>query len=99
MSAVVLLADTDTPTDLVTPGVLGFLVVAFVGAVLYFLMKSMVGKLSRVRGADTVTTDTGTDDESAADNAVTVEGTAADGAAAAEGDTGGHAGRTSQSGS
>ncbi|TQN32891.1 hypothetical protein FHX37_2878 [Haloactinospora alba] len=94
MSAAVLLADTDTPTDLVTPGVLGFLVVAFVGAVLYFLMKSMVGKLSRVRDADTDAGE-GTGDGTAA----VAEDAAADGAAAAEADSEGWSGRTGRDGS
>ncbi len=52
MSPTLVLADSQINTDLVTPGVLGFLVVAFVGFVLYLLMKSMLGKLSTVRGQD-----------------------------------------------
>jgi hypothetical protein len=50
-SAVVLADSVDLDRDTVTPGVLGFLTVAAIGAALYFLMRSMSGKLVAVRGA------------------------------------------------
>ncbi|WP_236700362.1 hypothetical protein [Allosalinactinospora lopnorensis] len=52
MNAALILADTQINTDTVTPGVLGFIVVAAIGLVLYFLMKSMLGKLREVKGRE-----------------------------------------------
>lgn len=51
-SAVVLADSIDLDTNTVTPGVLGFLVVAAIGAALYFLMRNMSGKLGTLRGAE-----------------------------------------------
>ena len=39
---------TELNTDLVTPGVLGFLVIFAIAIALYFLMRSMTGKLKTV---------------------------------------------------
>ncbi|WP_230480150.1 hypothetical protein [Nocardiopsis kunsanensis] len=50
MAATALADTTELNTDLVTPGVLGFLVIFVIGLALYFLMRNMTGKLSRVRG-------------------------------------------------
>jgi hypothetical protein len=52
MNAALVLADTQINTDTVTPGVLGFIVIAVIGFVLYFLMKSMLGKLREVKGKE-----------------------------------------------
>ncbi|MBB4929770.1 hypothetical protein F4561_000590 [Lipingzhangella halophila] len=52
MSPTLVLADSQIPPETVTPGVLGFIVVALIGFVLYFLMKSMLGKLQTVRGKE-----------------------------------------------
>ncbi|WP_017592305.1 hypothetical protein [Nocardiopsis potens] len=49
MNTVLLLAQTEIDQNTITPGLLGFLAVAFVGGVLYFLMKSMRTKLDNVR--------------------------------------------------
>ncbi|GAA1100009.1 hypothetical protein [Nocardiopsis composta] len=49
MNTVLLLAQTEIDQDTITPGLLGFLAIAFIGAVLYFLMKSMRTKLDNVR--------------------------------------------------
>lgn len=50
MAATVLADTTELNTDLVSPGVLGFLVIFVIALVLYFLMRNMTGKLTRVRG-------------------------------------------------
>lgn len=50
MAATALADTTELKTDLVTPGVLGFLVVFAIALALYFLMRNMTGKLSQVRG-------------------------------------------------
>ncbi|WP_148046371.1 hypothetical protein [Halostreptopolyspora alba] len=50
MSPTLVLADSQINSELVTPGVLGFLVIAAIGSVLYLLMKSMIAKLHAVRG-------------------------------------------------
>lgn len=50
MAATMLADTTELNTDLVTPGVLGFLIIFVIGLALYFLMRNMMGKLSRVRG-------------------------------------------------
>ncbi|WP_241474854.1 hypothetical protein [Nocardiopsis xinjiangensis] len=50
MAATALADTTELDTDLVTPGVLGFLVIFVIALVLYFLMRNMTGKLTRVRG-------------------------------------------------
>lgn len=52
MSPTLVLADSQINSELVTPGVLGFIVVALIGFVLYLLMKSMLGKLQAVRGRE-----------------------------------------------
>ncbi|MFD6949354.1 hypothetical protein A6A08_12620 [Nocardiopsis sp. TSRI0078] len=44
-SATVLASDFELDSDTVTPGVLGFLVVFAIGVGLYFLMRSLMGKL------------------------------------------------------
>ncbi|WP_150245426.1 hypothetical protein [Nocardiopsis quinghaiensis] len=44
-SAAVLASDLELDSDTVTPGVLGFLVVFAIGVGLYFLMRSLMGKL------------------------------------------------------
>ncbi|MDA0565992.1 hypothetical protein LG943_16960 [Streptomonospora sp. S1-112] len=49
MTALAQLAEADLATDTITPGVLGFLAVFFVGACLYFLMRSMRNRLAAVR--------------------------------------------------
>src|SRR5699024_9271266 len=46
VSAMVLADLTELNTDLVTPGVLGFLVIFGIALVLYFLMRSMTSKLT-----------------------------------------------------
>ena len=46
VSAMVLADLTELDTDLVTPGVLGFLVIFAIALVLYFLMRSMTSKLT-----------------------------------------------------
>src|SRR5699024_7440764 len=46
VSATVLADLTELNTDLVTPGVLGFLVIFGIALVLYFLMRSMTSKLT-----------------------------------------------------
>jgi len=46
VSAMVLADLTELNTDLVTPGVLGFLVIFAIALVLYFLMRSMTSKLA-----------------------------------------------------
>ena len=46
VSAMVLADLTELNTDLVTPGVLGFLVIFGIALVLYFLMRSMASKLA-----------------------------------------------------
>ncbi|KOX18306.1 hypothetical protein [Nocardiopsis sp. NRRL B-16309] len=51
-SAVVLADSVDLDRDSVTPGVLGFLMVAAIGAALYFLMRNMSGKLGTLRSAE-----------------------------------------------
>ncbi|MFE3461947.1 hypothetical protein ACFXKD_30765 [Nocardiopsis aegyptia] len=51
-SAVVLADSVDLDSNTVTPGVLGFLMVAAIGAALYFLMRSMSGKLGTLRSAE-----------------------------------------------
>lgn len=51
MQTVLMLAQPEVDKFTVTPGVLGFLVVAAIGAVLYFLMRSMKTKLAHVREA------------------------------------------------
>ncbi|MFV2196037.1 hypothetical protein [Nocardiopsis sp. LOL_012] len=52
-SAVVLAGAVDLDTDTVTPGVLGFLAIFAVGLALYYLMRSMTGKLRALNvGAD-----------------------------------------------
>lgn len=50
MAATALADTTELNTDLVTPGVLGFLVIFGIALALYFLMRNMTGKLSQVRG-------------------------------------------------
>ncbi|MGW5879198.1 hypothetical protein ACWFMI_21890 [Nocardiopsis terrae] len=47
-SATVLAGDFALDKDTVTPGVLGFLAVFAIGVCLYFLMRSLVGKLRGV---------------------------------------------------
>ncbi|MFW5416308.1 hypothetical protein J0910_06760 [Nocardiopsis sp. CNT-189] len=49
MNTVLLLAQTEIDQDTITPGLLGFLAIAFIGGILYFLMKSMRTKLDNVR--------------------------------------------------
>ncbi len=50
MQTVLMLAQqTEVDKYTITPGVLGFLVVAAIGGVLYFLMRSMKDKLAHVR--------------------------------------------------
>ncbi|WDZ91808.1 hypothetical protein [Nocardiopsis sp. HUAS JQ3] len=44
-SATVLAGDFQLDRDTVTPGVLGFLVIFVIGVGLYFLMRSLMGKL------------------------------------------------------
>lgn len=44
-SATVLASDFELDRDTVTPGVLGFLVIFVIGVGLYFLMRSLMGKL------------------------------------------------------
>ncbi|WP_304453491.1 hypothetical protein [Nocardiopsis sp. YSL2] len=51
-SAVVLADSVDLDRDSVTPGVLGFLMVAAIGTALYFLMRNMSGKLGTLRSAE-----------------------------------------------
>ncbi|MFD3688312.1 hypothetical protein ACFWTE_26220 [Nocardiopsis sp. NPDC058631] len=44
-SSAVLATDVSLDKDTVTPGVMGFLVIFAIGVVLYFLMRSLTGKL------------------------------------------------------
>ncbi|GAA3741836.1 hypothetical protein [Salinactinospora qingdaonensis] len=46
------LADSEVMADTVTPGVLGFLIVAAIGAALYFLMKNMRKHMQIARSSD-----------------------------------------------
>ncbi|MBE3000223.1 hypothetical protein IDM40_16160 [Nocardiopsis sp. HNM0947] len=55
-SATVLADTIELNTDLVTPGVLGFLVIFAIALGLYFLMRSMTGKLTHVRDSDELLT-------------------------------------------
>jgi hypothetical protein len=48
MNAALVLADAEISTDTITPGVLGFIVVALVGFALYLLMKNMRKQLGSV---------------------------------------------------
>lgn len=50
VSAPVLANSFALDKDTVTPGVLGFLAIFAIGVALYFLMRSMTGKLLVVRG-------------------------------------------------
>lgn len=50
MAATMLADTTELNTDLVTPGVLGFVIIFVIALALYFLMRNMTGKLSQVRG-------------------------------------------------
>ncbi|ASU82508.1 hypothetical protein CDO52_06675 [Nocardiopsis gilva YIM 90087] len=52
MKAALVLAQTDLDVDAITPGVLGFIIVALIGFALYLLMKSMSKKLVGVRQAN-----------------------------------------------
>ncbi|GAB3487117.1 hypothetical protein [Nocardiopsis coralliicola] len=52
MESAAALAQVQINSDTVTPGVLGFIVIAAIAAVLYFLMKSMRTKLATVRATD-----------------------------------------------
>ncbi|MDA8368972.1 MAG: hypothetical protein M0026_03785 [Nocardiopsaceae bacterium] len=49
MNAALLLAEAELNTDTITPGVLGFIIIALVAAALYFLMKSMKKHLGTVQ--------------------------------------------------
>ncbi|MFC4560562.1 hypothetical protein ACFO4E_01700 [Nocardiopsis mangrovi] len=49
MNAALVLANAEIATDTVTPGVLGFIVVALIGYVLYLLMKNMTKHLAAVK--------------------------------------------------
>lgn len=88
MAATALADTTELNTDLVTPGVLGFLVIFVIALALYFLMRNMTGKLSRVRGEQEE--DLASRREQKAGQAVPVDGAAeaaADGSAEASEDS------------
>ena len=67
-SAMVSADVTELDTDLVTPGVLGFLVIFGIALVLYFLMRSMTGKLRTV--SEQREAEQAAQDENAEDGAV-----------------------------
>lgn len=78
MSATALADTTELNTNLVTPGVLGFVVIFVIALTLYFLMRNMTGKLTQVRGGQEE--DLASRREKKAGRSVPVDG-AADGAA------------------
>ncbi|MEE2037873.1 hypothetical protein Q8791_11645 [Nocardiopsis sp. CT-R113] len=83
-SSAVLATDVSLDKDTVTPGVMGFLVIFAIGVVLYFLMRSLTGKLRALPG-EGGTPETGGPDRSEASageaGADEVAASAADGAA------------------
>ncbi|NYJ34237.1 hypothetical protein [Nocardiopsis aegyptia] len=85
-SAVVLADSVDLDTNTVTPGVLGFLMVAAIGAALYFLMRSMSGKLGTLRGAEEAERAEADADADGAETGEARAGVAASDAAATEDD-------------
>ncbi|MFC3997096.1 hypothetical protein ACFOVU_14280 [Nocardiopsis sediminis] len=60
MNAALVLANAEIATDTVTPGVLGFIVVALIGYALYLLMKNMGKHLAAVKERDFDGAGTGT---------------------------------------
>jgi len=96
MAATALADTTELDTDLVTPGVLGFLIIFGIALALYFLMRNMTGKLSQVRGEQEE--DLAFRREKKAGQTVPVDG-AAERAAAAEADPGSSASEAAAAGS
>ncbi|WP_444962493.1 hypothetical protein [Nocardiopsis sp. M1B1] len=76
-SATVLAGDFQLDRDTVTPGVLGFLVIFVIGVGLYFLMRSLMGKLRALPK----------DDDFGARNAASDDGGSADAAQVSAEDT------------
>ncbi len=68
-SATVLASDFELNSDTVTPGVLGFLVVFAIGVGLYFLMRSLMGKLRALPKDDDFAVRSSSGDASAEDTA------------------------------
>lgn len=62
-SATVLAGDFQLDRDTVTPGVLGFLVIFVIGVGLYFLMRSLMGKLRALPKDDDFGAGTGASDD------------------------------------
>ncbi len=68
-SATVLASDFELDRDTVTPGVLGFLVIFVIGVGLYFLMRSLLGKLRALPKDDDFGAGTAASDDGSADAA------------------------------
>ncbi|WP_150252735.1 hypothetical protein [Nocardiopsis deserti] len=66
-SATVLASDFELDRDTVTPGVLGFLVIFVIGVGLYFLMRSLMGKLRALPKDDDFGARTAASDDGSAD--------------------------------
>ncbi|PDP85171.1 hypothetical protein CQJ94_24560 [Glycomyces fuscus] len=66
-SATVLAGDFQLDRDTVTPGVLGFLVIFAIGVGLYFLMRSLMGKLRALPRDDDFGAGTAASDDGSAD--------------------------------
>lgn len=61
-SATVLAGEVELDRDTVTPGVLGFLMILVIGIGLYFLMRSLMGKLRALPKDDDFSTRAEADD-------------------------------------
>ncbi len=80
-SATVLADSFSLDKDTVTPGVLGFLAIFVLGVALFFLMRSMTGKLSVVRAEAEVEKQKTSEEGRSPAGASTAEATAEDPAA------------------